>query len=134
MRRKIILAAITIAATLHSLNVYAEEPKRMLTTAYCTGTTTASGTQVHEGVAAVNRQRMGLTAIVYEDTGNGPGQILGIFECEDTGIGGDSDGDGIGAIQEGKVIDIYRSDLDRAHEWMKLTGGSVYVQFIEAEG
>lgn len=103
----------------------------MSTTAYCTGTTTASGTPVRYGVAAVDKGHMGQLAIVYARTPEGPGEVLGIFECEDTGKGADSDGDGVGAIEAGWVIDIYFPTLEECKAWMALTGGKVYVQYIE---
>lgn len=135
--RKRIAALLIALIILRPLNVCAAESTEAIkqeTTAYCMGHTTASGTPVRYGVAAVNRARMGMTAIVYERTPDGPGAILGYFECEDTGKGGDADGDGIGAIQEGKVIDIYFPTLEECTAWMKLTGGKVYVQYVEAKG
>lgn len=132
MKRIALIAAALL--TLQPLNVYAEDPRPILTTAYYQGTTTAMGTRARPGVAAVNKDHIGYTAIIYEYTEHGPGAIIGYYECEDTGKGGDSDGDGIGAIQEGKVIDIYQKDLEACRAWMKLTKGKVYVQYIRAEG
>ena len=109
-------------------------PKLMYTTAYCSGTTTATGTQVREGVAAVDRKHMGMTAIVYEDNNGMPGELIGIYSCEDTGKGGDKDGDGIGSIEAGQCIDIYRNDLEGCKEHMRRTGGRCWVQYVKAEG
>lgn len=103
----------------------------MYTTAYCCGTTTASGTQVREGVAAVDRKHMGMIAVVYQDIDGAIGPVIGVYECEDTGFGSDTDGDGIGTIQEGKCIDIYQSNLERCKEYMKLTKGRCWVQYVE---
>lgn len=103
----------------------------MHTTAYCSGTITASGTKVRKGICAVNKERMYQLAIVYENVDGKPGQILGYYECLDTGFGADSDGNGIGSIQEGKVIDIYQPTLEECYDWMRLTNGKVLVQFIE---
>lgn len=107
--------------------------KKMYTTAYCMGTTTATGTQVREGVAAVDRAHMGQVAVVYKDNNGEPGELIGIFNCEDTGKGGDSDGDGIGAIEAGQCIDIYRRNLDRCKEYMKETGGKCWVRYYKVE-
>ena len=141
MRRKTTATLLAILlVTLQALSVYAAEPKqaeppkKMRTTAYCTGHTTASGTPVRYGVAAVDKSHMGCTAIVYARGENGPGEVLGIFECEDTGKGADSDGDGIGAVEAGWVIDIYFPTLEECKAWMALTQSKVYVQYIEAEG
>ena len=109
-------------------------PFPMYTTAYYYGDTTASGHPAREGICAVKREWMGLTAIVYANDNGEVGDLLGIYECLDTGFGGDADGDGIGSIEEGKVIDVYRPDYESCMEWMELTGGKVWVQLINAVG
>lgn len=140
IRKETIIRNIFIALAAVILNTHfamvpdVEEPKLMYTTAYCCGTTTASGTHVREGVAAVDKKHIGMTAIVYQDNNGTLGPLIGYFECEDTGFGGDKDGDGVGSIQEGKCIDIYRNNLERCQEYMELTGGKCWVQFVEAEG
>lgn len=107
----------------------------MYTTAYHYGEITASGAPVRRGICAVKREWMGLTAVVYECNPDGSiGELLGFWECLDTGFGGDADGDGIGSIQEGKVIDMYFPTQEECHEWDKQTGGKVYVQFVDAKG
>ncbi|MCM1219390.1 MAG: hypothetical protein NC548_33340 [Lachnospiraceae bacterium] len=108
---------------------------KMLTTGYCYGTVTASGTAPREGICAVRPEWMGKTALVWECREDGTqGDFLGYWECLDTGFGADSDGDGIGSIQEGKVIDMYFPTPEQVTEWMELTGGQVYIQLIDAEG
>ena len=78
---------------------------------------------------------MGKTALVWEHNDDGTrGEFLGYWECLDTGFGADSDGDGIGSIQEGRVVDMYFPTLDGVQGWMELTGGRVYIQLIDAEG
>lgn len=110
-------------------------PFQMYTTAYCHGEITASGTPVRRGICAVKREWMGKTAIVYTcGRDGGIGELLGIYECLDTGFGGDADGDGIGSIEEGKVIDIYFPTLEECRGWMEQTGGKVYVQLVDAKG
>ena len=111
------------------------EPFKMYTTAYHHGDITASGVPVRRGICAVKREWMGLTAIVYEYKPDGSmGDMIGIWECLDTGFGGDADGDGVGSIEAGKVIDMYFPTLEECQEWMKQTGGKVYVQLVDAEG
>ena len=129
------LAALAIIATLTppGLKTYDAELKQMHTTAYCIGTTTATGTQVREGVAAVDREHIGWVAVVYEDNDGEPGKLIGLYNCEDTGKGGDADGDGIGSIEAGQCIDIYRRNLDRCKEWMKDTGGKCWVRYYRQE-
>ena len=93
----------------------------MSATAYCCGEITANGSKVHEGGCACN-PRLGQVAIVYTLDG----EFLGYFECNDTGA---TDG-----LQNGTVIDIYRSDYDRCVEFMELTKGKVYVKWIDGKG
>lgn len=107
----------------------------MYTTAYHHGEITASGVPVRRGICAVKREWMGLTAVVYACNPDGRiGDLLGYWECLDTGFGGDADGDGVGSIEAGKVIDMYFPTLEECQEWMEQTGGKVYVQLVDAEG
>lgn len=108
---------------------------QILTTAYCQGDVTSTGVKTREGICAVRSGWIGKTALVWMCNEDGTqGEFLGFWECLDTGFGADSDGDGIGSIEEGRVIDMYFPTLDKAKEWMKLTNGKVYVQLVDAEG
>lgn len=108
---------------------------QILTTAYCHGTITATGWAPRRGICAVREEWVGKTAMVWEYTdSNTMGEFLGIWECLDTGFGADSDGDGMGSIQEGRVIDMYFPMPEEVQEWMEITGGRVYVQIVDAEG
>ncbi|MBO5208034.1 MAG: hypothetical protein J6B68_01680 [Lachnospiraceae bacterium] len=137
MKKKIV-ALLLASVMFFQLTNYAKakEPEiiPMSTTAYYEGEITASGTKPRKGICAVNKERLGLTAIVYLDENGELGEILGYYECLDTGFGSDPDGDGIGSIEEGKCIDIYFPTPEDCKEWMKLTGGKCHVQFIYAEG
>ena len=83
----------------------------------------------------MRREWVGKTAIVWKcDESGAMGDFLGIWECLDTGFGADSDGDGIGSIEEGRVIDMYFPTSTQVAEWMELTGGKIYVQLVDAEG
>lgn len=92
-------------------------------TAYCYGTTTASGKPVREGYAAMAKGYIGKTAIVYEDFDGKPGDLIGIYEIEDTG--GDE------RIKEGRCIDIYIPDYDSCIEFGRQ---NVIVFIIDAKG
>lgn len=87
-------------------------------------------TKAHEGVCAVSKDLIGMTAIVYSMDD----ELIGIYECCDTGFGRDKDGDGIGTIQEGKTIDIYMDSDVEGKELIKEHGNRVKVQFVYAEG
>lgn len=146
--RKRILALICAAAVLWtSLPVKAEEDAQriqsaeageafpIMTTAYCHGKVTATGQAVRPGICAVREEWIGKTALVWKcENSDSIGEFLGFWECLDTGFGADSDGDGMGSIQEGRVIDMYFPTQEGVQEWMETTGGRVYVQLIDAEG
>lgn len=138
MAKRIISCLLVIGILLFAaLSAKADEgePFKMYTTAYHHGEITASGVPVRRGICAVKREWMGLTAIVYEYKPDGSmGDMIGIWECLDTGFGGDADGDGVGSIEAGKVIDMYFPTLEECQEWMEQTGGKVYVQLVDAEG
>lgn len=137
MKKKIVSLLIAAAVIFQSTSIAnAKEPEiiPMSTTAYYEGEITATGTKPRKGICAVNKERLGLTAIVYADDNGKLGKILGYYECLDTGFGSDKDGDGIGSIEEGKCIDIYFPTLEECEEWMQLTDGKCHVQFIYAEG
>lgn len=111
------------------------EPVPILTTAYCDGEVTCTGKKVRYGICAVKKEWIGKTALIYNREEDGTiGDLLGIYECLDTGFGADSDGDGIGSIQEGKVVDVYFPTLEECEEWMKKTNRKVYIQLFDAEG
>lgn len=136
-----LLASLLVTAALYSLPqpTYSErefiEPFQMHTTAYYQGEITCTGAKVRYGICAVKKEWVGKTAILYTVSEDGSlGDQLGIWECIDTGFGGDADGNGIGSIQEGKVIDIYFPTLNECKDWMKKTNGKVYVQLMDAVG
>ena len=95
---------------------------RMKTTAYCMGHHTAMGVPVHNGICAVSEDHLGDVAIIYTTTGN----FLGYYYCCDTG--------GTDDIRNGYVIDVYRSNLTQCKNYMRITGGSVYVKYISGKG
>jgi len=88
-------------------------------TAYCYGETTASGKRVREGMAAMAKEYMGKTAIVYTPDF----ELIGIYEVEDTG--------GDYRIKNGQCIDIFMKDYESA-----ITFGrqDVIVYLMDAKG
>ena len=112
-------------------NDWVPEMTEMEMTYYTDYGTCADGiTKAHEGVCAVSKDLIGMTAIVYSLDD----ELIGIYECCDTGFGRDKDGDGIGTIQEGKTIDIYMDSDVEGRGLIKEHGNRVKVQFVEAEG
>lgn len=134
MKHLFIILAIVFLFSFSASAKELDEPFKISTTAYCCGTTTCIGVPVREGICAVKKEWIGKTALIYANNDGEIGELLGIYECLDTGFGADSDGDGIGSIQEGKLIDVYFPTYEQCKEWMKLTGGKVYVQLVDANG
>lgn len=93
---------------------------KMSTTAYCVGHHTANGSAVHTGGCACSIDHIGDVAIVYTLDGD----FLGYYECNDTGAEG-------GGVRAGKVLDIYRKNLTQCEMYMRITGGKVWVKWIE---
>lgn len=89
-------------------------------TCYCTGSITATGKRVQEGMIASSRDHFGQSANLYTETG----EYIGTFVCEDTGGK---------PIKQGKVLDVYRVNIDRVHEWQKEYGDYVRIEWIERE-
>lgn len=95
----------------------------MKATAYCSGTTTASGKPVKYGMCAGKKEWLGCVAVVYERNKYGLiGKHIGTYDVEDTGGK---------AIRNGKVIDIY---IPSYEDCRKFGVKDVYVQIIKGEG
>ena len=124
--------AIALAYVNFSYATNELELVKMHATAYCLHGTTATGTETRHGIAAGRKDLLGKTAVVYQRLpGDHIGQIIGIYEIQDTG--------GTEGLNNGTVIDIWCEDLDECQEFMNTVyedgcKGKVYVQFIDAEG
>lgn len=136
MKKRIISVLMLFLILLYSLPAEASEKypvRKMRVTCYTypEGSITASGSEVREGIIAAKREWMNALVVLY-DTDM---KFIGYFEVKDTGFGIDRDGDGIGSIQEGTSIDVFRSSLERCKEWVNTYGDYCYVQVItDAEG
>lgn len=140
MRKRILSVLLVLVmlllVLLYSLPVEAAESSdlqlmRVTCYTYPPGSITASGCEVREGIVAAKKEWMGALVILYDTDMN----FIGYFEVKDTGFGIDKDGDGVGSIQDGTSLDVFRSSLDRCHEWTERYGDYCYVQIItDAEG
>lgn len=140
MRKRILSVLLVLLMLflilLYSLPAEAAEKypvRKMRVTCYTypEGSITASGCEVREGIVAAKKDWMDALVVLYDMDMN----FIGYFEVKDTGFGIDKNGDGIGSIQEGTSIDVFRDDLDRCREWVKTYGDYCYVQIItNAEG
>ena len=91
---------------------------------------TCTGKPVHKGICGGCQAYLGKTIILYQRLpGDEIGQILGIFECEDTGTGTEG-------FQQGRVIDVYCPTLEECQDFMDLlytngAQGRVFIQILE---
>ena len=121
---------------LYSLPAEASEKypvRKMRVTCYTypPGSITASGCEVREGIVAAKKEWMDALVVLYDTDMN----LIGYYEVKDTGFGIDQDGDGIGSIEEGTSIDVFRDSLERCYEWIERYGDYYYVQIItDAKG
>ena len=140
MRKRILSVLLVLVmlllVLLYSLPVEAAESSdlqlmRVTCYTYPPGSITASGCEVREGIVAAKKEWMGALVILYDTDMN----FIGYFEVKDTGFGIDKDGDGVGSIQDGTSLDVFRSSLDRCQKWIERYGDYCYVQIItDAEG
>ena len=94
-------------------------------TAYCIEGVTKSGEYTREGICAGKEEWLGKTNIVYQKLPDGDiGKKIGEYECLDTG--------GTPGLNNGRVVDIWRPDLEECQEFMNLVyedncNGEVYI-------
>ena len=111
-----------------------KEPQmiRGYATAYCDHGITASGEETRVGICAAKREWIGKTVIIYQRLpGNKVGEMIGIWEIKDCG--------GTESLKDGKVIDIWCSDLEKCQEMMNRfyengCKGHIFFQIVDAEG
>ena len=91
---------------------------------------TCTGNVVREGICGGYKPYIGKTIILYQRLpGDHIGEIIGIYECLDTGTGTKS-------FQQGKVIDVFKPSLEECQEFMDLVyeddcKGHVWIQVID---
>lgn len=97
-------------------------------TAYCLPGKTYTGKKVRRGICATGRKEwLGMTALIYQRLPNGdPGDLIGIYEIEDTGCSQD-------------VLDVWCEDLDSCQDFMDEVykdgcQGKVFAQIVDAKG
>lgn len=124
------------------------EPVLMATTAYYQGNIGSHGDRMKEGYVAFSPETYGAAVTIYEaiPQENGTftiGELIDIFEIRDTGYGfSTGEGESIvrsdkkyaGTIESGLHLDVYRDNLSRCREWMRLTGGMCFAVVVQGKG
>lgn len=96
----------------------------MHATAYVLEGTTASGEQTRDGICASgHREWLGKTIMMYQRTADGVGELIGIYDCQDTGC-------------HENVIDVWCDGMDEMQSFMDRVyeddcAGKIYVQIID---
>ena len=138
MKKYILISMAVILATCSiGFTSYGKDEQPELIKGYATAyngptDTTCTGKQVHKGICGGCKDYIGKTIILYQRLqGDEIGQIIGIYECEDTGPGTDG-------FREGRVIDVWMPK-DECQDFMDLlytnnAHGKVFIQIISAEG
>lgn len=94
--------------------------------------TTCTGDKVREGICGGCKAYLGKTIILYQRLPDDEvGQIIGIYECLDTGTGTEG-------FQQGKVIDVWCPE-DELQDFMNRVyeddcHGKVWIEVLDAEG
>lgn len=113
-----------------------EEPQRVRCTCYCEHGKTATGVKTRYGIVSAKKEWIGCTIEINAVAEDGSvGELVGLFEVQDTGSGMDSDGDGKGdTIINGQSIDVWVASLSDAYEWRDTYGDYVYFKIFRAKG
>lgn len=137
MKKRIMSILLVIGMCSIGFTSYADDQPTLIkgyATAYNGPTdTTCTGKPVHKGICGGCKAYLGKTIILYQRLpGDKVGQILGIYECEDSGPGTD-------AFKEGRLIDIWCEDMDACQEFMDRVyedgcQGHVWIEVIQADG
>lgn len=137
MKNRILSVVILIAMCLIGSTSYADEQPTLVkgyATAYIGESEyTCTGDRVREGICGGCKEYLGKTIILYQRLPDDEvGQILGIWECLDTGTGTEG-------FQQGRVIDVYKPNIEECQKFMDLiytnnAQGKVWIQIVEAAG
>lgn len=139
MKRKMILLSLLmcVQAILSPVSVMAKDNEPELIKGYVTAyngpsDTTCMGTKCRKGICGGCEAYLGKCIVLYQRLpGDKVGDIIGIYECQDTGTGTKS-------FQEGKLIDVWQPK-DELQDFINMTyedgcDGRVFIQVIDAVG
>lgn len=85
-----------------------------------TGNRTADGTVPYEGICSANAEHLGMDCVMYDAKTL---TAVARWECRD--VGGNS------LLRQGKAIDVFRTDMNRAIQLKQEYGNYVYIKWID---
>ena len=121
-----ILLAVVMCIQLHSIEL---DMQPAHATAYCIEGVTRSGEMTHEGICAAKEEWLGNYILVFQRLPDGKiGDFIGGYLVADTG--------GTQGLRDGKVVDIWKPDLDSCQEFMEIVyedncQGKIYICVLE---
>lgn len=136
LRTALAASVIFLLVTDQPIHAQSKGLTKIRCTCYIDTGITAGGVYTHDGVIAGKREWLGSVAALYRYNADGSvGEFIGNYEFLDTGAGMDTDGDGVGdSIRRGKSVDVYKSTLTEAYDWVAEYGDYVYIKIIPALG
>ena len=93
---------------------------------------TSTGNKVRKGICASSKEYEGKTIIIYQRMpDNSIGDVLGIYECLDTG--------GAKGIKSGIVVDVWKPDNESKDEFINRSyendcDGKIWIQVLDSNG
>lgn len=117
------IAETITALFLTAFSVFDWEPQEIKISCYLpTGHPTYSGQMPYVGGAAVNKEHLGQTAMLFD----AEYRFIGFLEIND--IGGNS------LLKQGKAIDVFQETMSDAQAFIRENGDHGYVIWLEADG
>ena len=137
MKKRIISILLVIAMFSTGFTSFASDEQPELIKGFATAyngptDTTCTGEKVRKGICGGCEAYLGKTIILYQRLPNDEiGQIIGIYECLDTGTGTEG-------FQQGRVIDVWMPE-DELQDFMNRVyeddcHGKVWIEVLDAEG
>ena len=137
MKKRIISILLVIAMFSTGFTSFASDEQPELIKGFATAyngptDTTCTGEKVRKGICGGCEAYLGKTIILYQRLPNDEiGQIIGIYECLDTGTGTEG-------FQQGRVIDVWCPE-DELQDFMNRVyeddcHGKVWIEVLDAEG
>lgn len=134
MKKRLISVALLIVMCSTGFTSFASDEQPELIKGYATAyngptDTTCTGDKVRKGICGGCQAYLGKTIILYQRLpGDEVGQMIGIYECLDTGTGTEG-------FQQGRVIDVWMPE-DECQDFMDLiytndAKGKVFIQVLE---